>query len=70
MSKPTRRAYRWPKHLKGQQSLWYGCDYNPDQWPEDVWDEDIRLMTKAGATTLTPAFVISLTSSSHVSSGH
>ena len=43
MSKPTRRAYRWPKHLKGQQSLWYGCDYNPDQWPEDTWDEDIRL---------------------------
>ena len=52
MSKPTRRPYRWPKHLKGQQSLWYGCDYNPDQWPEDTWDEDIRLMTKAGVNVV------------------
>ncbi|WP_243076447.1 beta-galactosidase [Microbacterium sp. SS28] len=26
----------------------YGADYNPDQWPEDVWDEDVRLMREAG----------------------
>ena len=52
MSKPTRRPYRWPKHLKGQHSLWYGCDYNPDQWPEDTWDEDVRLMTKAGVNVV------------------
>ncbi|HEX5729581.1 beta-galactosidase [Microbacterium sp.] len=26
----------------------YGADYNPDQWPEEVWDEDIRLMREAG----------------------
>jgi beta-galactosidase len=26
----------------------YGADYNPDQWPEDVWDEDVRLMQEAG----------------------
>jgi len=24
--------------------IWYGGDYNPDQWPEDVWQEDMRLM--------------------------
>ena len=24
--------------------IWYGGDYNPDQWPEEVWHEDIRLM--------------------------
>src|SRR6266849_7689558 len=26
----------------------YGGDYNPDQWPEHVWEEDIRLMREAG----------------------
>ncbi|MCP2635964.1 beta-galactosidase [Microbacterium sp. HD4P20] len=26
----------------------YGADYNPDQWPEDVWDDDVRLMQEAG----------------------
>jgi len=26
----------------------YGADYNPDQWPEEVWDEDVRLMREAG----------------------
>ena len=30
------------------ESVWYGGDYNPDQWPEEVWDDDIRLMKKAG----------------------
>lgn len=44
-----RRAYRWPQPLAGQQErIWYGCDYNPDQWPEEVWDDDVRLMKKAG----------------------
>ena len=26
----------------------YGADYNPDQWPEEVWDDDVRLMREAG----------------------
>jgi beta-galactosidase len=26
----------------------YGGDYNPDQWPEEVWREDVRLMQEAG----------------------
>jgi beta-galactosidase len=26
----------------------YGGDYNPEQWPEEVWNEDVRLMGKAG----------------------
>ncbi|MCH9277096.1 beta-galactosidase [Bifidobacterium amazonense] len=43
------RPFRWPQPLEGQEArIWYGGDYNPDQWPEDVWDDDIRLMTKAG----------------------
>ncbi len=26
----------------------YGGDYNPDQWPEPIWEEDARLMQEAG----------------------
>ena len=26
----------------------YGGDYNPEQWPEDIWLEDVRLMREAG----------------------
>ena len=44
-----RREFRWPQPLDGDEPrIWYGGDYNPDQWPEEVWDDDIRLMTKAG----------------------
>jgi beta-galactosidase len=28
--------------------LFYGGDYNPDQWPEEVWKEDVRLMRESG----------------------
>lgn len=27
--------------------FWHGGDYNPDQWPPDVWREDLRLMKLA-----------------------
>jgi beta-galactosidase len=26
----------------------YGGDYNPEQWPEETWQEDVRLMREAG----------------------
>ncbi|MDQ3911696.1 MAG: beta-galactosidase, partial [Actinomycetota bacterium] len=26
----------------------YGGDYNPEQWPKEVWHEDVRLMREAG----------------------
>ena len=29
------------------QRVLYGGDYNPEQWPADVWREDIRLMQRA-----------------------
>ncbi|MFI5634288.1 beta-galactosidase [Streptomyces sp. NPDC051664] len=28
--------------------LAYGADYNPEQWPREVWAEDVRLMREAG----------------------
>ena len=27
--------------------IWYGGDYNPDQWPKEIWHEDMRLFKKA-----------------------
>jgi beta-galactosidase len=34
----------WPR-LEG---LAYGGDYNPEQWPREVWAEDVALMREAG----------------------
>jgi beta-galactosidase len=31
----------------------YGGDYNPEQWPPDVWLEDARLMQEAGVNLVT-----------------
>ena len=37
--------------------VYHGGDYNPDQWPESVWDEDMRLMREAGVNLVTlPVF--------------
>jgi beta-galactosidase len=27
--------------------IWHGGDYNPEQWPPEVWDEDMALMREA-----------------------
>jgi len=35
----------WPLGLDG---IAYGGDYNPEQWPREVWDDDIALMREAG----------------------
>jgi beta-galactosidase len=35
--------------------LAYGGDYNPEQWPEEVWREDVRLMREAGVSLVTLA---------------
>lgn len=31
----------------------YGGDYNPEQWPREVWCEDVRLMQQAGVNLVT-----------------
>lgn len=40
----------WPRKLT---RMGFGGDYNPEQWPEAVWDEDVALMVEAGVTTAT-----------------
>ncbi|WP_225827471.1 beta-galactosidase [Streptomyces naphthomycinicus] len=35
---------------RGLTRLAFGGDYNPEQWPESVWEEDVRLMREAGVT--------------------
>ena len=34
-------------------SVYYGGDYNPEQWPAEVWAEDVRLMGEAGVNLVT-----------------
>jgi len=31
----------------------YGGDYNPEQWPEEIWEEDMRLFKKANIDVVT-----------------
>ncbi len=32
---------------------WYGGDYNPEQWQEEVWNEDVRMFQLAGIDVAT-----------------
>jgi len=41
---------RCPERVGG---LCYGGDYNPEQWPRDVWPTDARLMREAGVNLVT-----------------
>src|SRR6266511_122066 len=34
-------------------AIYYGGDYNPEQWPEDVWREDVRVMRRTGVNLAT-----------------
>ncbi|HEX3029902.1 MAG TPA: beta-galactosidase [Clostridia bacterium] len=37
--------------------IYYGGDYNPDQWPEEIWQDDMRLFKKSGINVVTlPVF--------------
>lgn len=42
-----------PKLPFPQSHIYYGGDYNPEQWPESVWDEDMALMKQAGVNLVT-----------------
>ena len=36
--------HRWP----AIEGIVFGADYNPEQWPESVWAQDVALMQQAG----------------------
>ncbi|MEG1291962.1 MAG: beta-galactosidase [Lachnospiraceae bacterium] len=42
----------WEKVWK-HNKIAFGGDYNPEQWPEDTWEEDMRLLKLAHVDTLT-----------------
>ncbi|MDV6302914.1 beta-galactosidase [Rhodococcus cerastii] len=44
----TARRSTWPT-----QGISFGGDYNPEQWPEDVWRRDVELMHEAGVDFVT-----------------
>lgn len=44
-----------PDRRQAIGGILYGADYNPDQWPEEVWPEDVRLMQEAGVTCVSLA---------------
>ncbi|MBW5448599.1 beta-galactosidase [Cohnella sp. CFH 77786] len=38
---------------KKKPKIWYGGDYNPDQWEKPIWDEDVRMFKLAGIDVAT-----------------
>lgn len=42
------RSVPWPT-----EGLSFGGDFSPEQWPREVWDEDVRLMREAGVNLVT-----------------
>jgi beta-galactosidase len=36
------------ERVQVMSAFWYGGDYNPEQWPADVWRDDVKLMSRAG----------------------
>ena len=35
------------------KKMLYGGDYNPNQWPKEIWDEDMKLFHQAGINSTT-----------------
>ncbi|GAA3689084.1 beta-galactosidase [Nonomuraea antimicrobica] len=52
----TAEWIRWPANVVarfGGEPVAFGGDYNPEQWDESVWHEDVRLMREAGVNLVT-----------------
>lgn len=39
--------------LTRQTGILFGGDYNPEQWPREIWREDVALMRRAGVNLVT-----------------
>ncbi|MFC9911982.1 beta-galactosidase [Streptomyces sp. NPDC127197] len=48
---PTRKGPALTDATRGR--ILFGGDYNPEQWPEESWLEDVRLMKDAGVNSVT-----------------
>ncbi|NIZ89870.1 beta-galactosidase [Kineococcus rubinsiae] len=42
-----------PARRLGTDRFLFGGDYNPEQWPEEVWAQDVALMRRAGVNAAT-----------------
>lgn len=51
---PRPRWLRWPSE-SSRGRLAFGADYNPEQWPREVWEEDVRAMRRAGVNIVSLA---------------
>ncbi|MFI5841347.1 beta-galactosidase [Catenuloplanes sp. NPDC051500] len=49
------RWLRWPSTTEAGPRMAFGADYNPDQWPREVWDEDVAAMREAGVNIVSLA---------------
>lgn len=38
----------------GKGELFYGADYNPEQWSREVWEEDVALMKEVSEYRCVP----------------
>ncbi|MFB7596372.1 beta-galactosidase [Streptomyces sp. NPDC056160] len=55
MTSPRTPRFPYPVGPDGSRRLVYGADYNPEQWPREVWEEDVRLMREAGVNVVSLA---------------
>ena len=50
------QKHRWLRTPEGTTPrISFGADYNPEQWPREVWSEDARLMREAGVDVVSVA---------------
>ncbi|MFJ9041687.1 beta-galactosidase [Streptomyces sp. NPDC102406] len=55
MTAPLTSRFPYAKGTDGTRRIGYGADYNPEQWPREVWEEDVRLMREAGVNVVSLA---------------
>ena len=41
------------KNMKSFNRILYGGDYNPNQWPREIWQEDMRMFRHAHINSAT-----------------
>lgn len=59
-----RESHQFPRRQKN--GLFFGADYNPEQWDRSVWNEDVRLMKEVSSSSAyTPICSPSLRDEAH-----